>query len=193
MPLGGVVNAASFGTDGLPGLIATKTFSSVSSTGWTTTADSVSGAYAAGLATDESSSTYWQSAATALPHSLVVDLGRARCIGGFTYLPVSTGGAGTIKTYRFETSANNSTWTTQAEGEFGNIQYSPVLQTVTFLPVMARYVRFTALSEIFGGATVKVPEIGVIPAGFDAWRRDHSLHFAAGRQTSYDATRIARP
>lgn len=179
MPLGGVVNAASFGSDGLPGLIATKTFSSVSSAGWSATSDGDSGANAAGLATDESSSTYWQSAATALPHSLVVDLGRVRCIGGFTYLPVSTGGAGTVKTYRFETSADNITWTTQAEGEFGNIQYSPVLQSVTFSPVMARYVRFTALSEIFGNNTVKVPEIGVIPAGFDAWRRDRSLQTAS--------------
>ena len=175
LPFGGVVNAASFGSDDLPGLVATKTFLNLSPTGWAATADGVSGTNTADRATDESSSTYWQSASTALPHSLVLDMGRSRCIGGFTYLPASTGGAGTVKTYRLETSSDGSTWTKQAEGEFGNIQYSPVLQSVTFTPVMARYVRFTALSEIFGNNTVVVPEIGVIPAGFDAWRRDRSI------------------
>ncbi len=179
LPLGGVVSAASFGSDGLPGIIATKTLASLAPLGWGATADSVSGANTAALAIDGSASTCWQSAASALPHWIVLDLGNARCIGGFTYLPASSGGAGTVKTYRFETSPDNNVWTTRAEGEFGNIQYSPVLQSVTVAPVMARYVRFTALSEILGNSTVTVYEVGVIPAGFDAWRRDRSLQTTA--------------
>ena len=179
LPFGGVVSAASFDADGLPGLMVTRAFPSLSPTGWMATADGASGLNTADRAVDESPSTYWQSAATDLPHSIVLDMGRTRCIGGFTYLPASEGGAGTIKTYRFETSPDSIAWTPRAEGEFGNIQFSPVLQSVTFLPVMARYVRFTALSEIFGNSSVVVPEIGVIPAGFDAWRRDRSIQTAS--------------
>jgi len=177
VPLGATVCAASFGGDGLPGIIATKDFANLAPLAWSVVADSQANATtnAAVKAIDDNPSTSWQSGSAALPHWIVVDMQTTRCIGGFTYLPPAGGGTGTVKGYRFETSMDNAVWTKVAEGTFGNIVYSPVLQTVSFAAVTARYFRFTALQEILGNTWVSAAEVGVVPAGFDAWCRQRAL------------------
>ena len=181
VPLGGTVSAASFGSDGLPGIIATKSFPNVSPAGWTVVAvdSEASSTYAGSKAIDDSPSTSWRTATTALPHSLTIDMGGSRCLAGFTYLPVSGGGNGTVKRYRFETSPDGSAWMVASEGEFGNIAYNPVQQSVAFATRLARYFRFTALEEINGNQWVAAAEIGIIPGGFDDWRRARALQTAA--------------
>jgi alpha-L-fucosidase len=107
-----------------------------------------------------------------MPHSLTVDLGPSLRIGGLCYVPVpprgrgrGDNGGGVIETYRFETSEDGKSWTTNVnEGRFGNIRNNPIAQEVPFAPVTARYFRFTALREVNGGNIASVAEITVLPA-----------------------------
>lgn len=172
MPLGGTIKAIAIGTDGYASLESSKTFPGLAPTGWTADADSQQASAAAALAIDGSPDTSWTSLAAAQPHWLRVDMGAARWMGGFTYLPPVGGGAGTAVSYRFETSDDGSTWTTRSEGSFANMTNNPVLQEIHFTEVKARWFRFTGLSDTTGGSTIRAAEISVIAAGFDAWKRD---------------------
>ena len=93
--------------------------------------------------------------------------GKTSRIAGFTYLPRQDGLLnGVVEKYRFETSANGATWTTNiADGSFANIQNNPSLQEVAFAPVSAHYFRFTSLRAIWGGGWTSAAEISVLPAG----------------------------
>jgi len=51
-----------------------------------------------------------------------------------------------------------------SEGEFSNIRNSPILQSKTFDPVGARYIRFVAEREINDLGFVSIAELGVITA-----------------------------
>ncbi|MCW1887430.1 alpha-L-fucosidase [Luteolibacter flavescens] len=175
LPLGGVIKAIAVGTDGLPSLEASANFPGLASVGWTATADSQETSGAASSAIDGNATTSWTSTATALPHWHRVDMGDARWISGFTYLPPSGGGAGTVLGYRFETSDDGVEWTVRSEGDFGNITNNPVQQEVRFPELKTRWFRFTALTTTTGTNVVRAAEISVIPAGFDAWKRDRGL------------------
>ena len=175
MPLGGTLKAIAIGTDGFASLETSKTFPGIAPTGWTADADSQQAAATAALAIDGSPDSSWTSLSVAQPHWLRVDMGEARWIGGFTYLPSSGGGAGTAVSYRFETSDDGSTWATRSEGSFGNMANNPVLQEIRFPEVKARWFRFTGLTDTTGGSTIRAAEISVIAAGFDAWKRDRGL------------------
>ena len=67
-----------------------------------------------------------------------------------------------VSGYEIYTGNDGKKWTRQAEGEFGNIKNNPILQTVTFEPVYARYIRFVAKSQANGQQHVSIAEIGVI-------------------------------
>ena len=70
-----------------------------------------------------------------------------------------------IDRYRFETSLDGASWTTEvAAGEFANIQNNPMLQEVRFAPTEARYFRFTALRDVQQTGGAHVAEITVLPA-----------------------------
>ncbi len=145
----------------------------------------------AARAIDGNPSTVWQSAGSPPPHSLTVDMGSSLRIGGLCYIPPrggARGGArgrrggggpaggepgapaggsrvgGPIDSYRFETSGDGKSWTTNVDrGSFGNIRNNPLPQEVRFAPVSARYFRFTALREASGSNTVSVAEITILP------------------------------
>jgi alpha-L-fucosidase len=119
-------------------------------------------------AIDGNPSTIWQTRSNAdlsLPHYLTVDMGTSHRISGFTYLPRQDGNPnGTVETYRFETSVDGASWTTNvASGPFANIRNNPSLQEVNFAPVNARYFRFTALHEVGGNGWTSAAEISVVP------------------------------
>jgi len=83
---------------------------------------------------------------------------------GFTYLPRQDGTLnGVVETYRFETSDDCPTWTTNiANGSFANIQNNPSLQEVSFATVEARYFRFTSLRAIWYSGWTSAAEISVV-------------------------------
>ncbi|MCX6928546.1 MAG: discoidin domain-containing protein [Verrucomicrobia bacterium] len=184
LPLGGTVQAACLTPQGQMGMVATADFAGWASAGWKVAAvdsqETNQANNAAVNAIDGNPSTIWHTrwnADLALPHYLTIDMGVLRWIGGFTYVPRQDGSQnGTVSQYRFETSTNGVAWTTNvAAGTFGNIRANPARQDVTFAPVKARFFRFTALQELNTNRWTSAAELSVMPAGFDAWRRDLGL------------------
>ena len=168
LPDGGTVKTAVLTTDRRVGLIAGKTFVGAAPTGWTAAA-TPSGDAARAIDADGGTSWETQVAADAPPGdrpSLTVDMGAARRIGGFAYLPRQDWNfQGVVDRYRFETSLDGVHWTTQvAAGEFGNIRNNPMLQEVAFAPAEARFFRFTALRDVVQSGWAGVAEITVLPA-----------------------------
>ena len=99
----------------------------ISRAGWTVTADSAElvGENAPPTnAIDGDASTIWhtqyQGGAPYPPHIFTVNLGAARNVGGFKYLPRPGGGNGTIAGWRFYTSTDGAAWTLVAQGSFAN-------------------------------------------------------------------------
>lgn len=168
LPDGGTIEAAVLTADHRVGLVAGKTIVGAAPTGWTAQA-APSGD--AANAIDADAHTLWEThvAADAAPAdrpSLTVDMGAARRIAGFAYLPRQDWNfRGVVDRYRFETSLDGKHWTVRVEaGEFGNIKNNPMLQEVTFAPVEARYFRFTALRDVQQSGWAHVAEITVLPA-----------------------------
>ena len=183
LPLGGTVQAACLTPQGQLGMVVSKAFSGWATMGWIVAAvdsqETIQANNAAVNAIDGDPSTIWHTrwnADLALPHYVTIDMGSSRWIGGFAYLPRQDGSPnGIVQNYRFETSTNGLDWITNAAGVFGNIRNNPALQEVTFAPAKARLFRFTALQEINTNGWTSAAEISVLPAGFDAWRRDLGL------------------
>ena len=171
MTLGGTINAVVYNGDGVRINTIQRNYLLLAPVGWRANADSQ--VFAAANAIDGNAETYWQSDSTETPHRLEIDMGKTACVGGFTYTPPIGGGSGTVTSYSLETSLNGIDWTIQSQGEFTGIASDSVRQEVGFMPVMARYLRLNPIDVVDGGNTVKVAELGVIPAGFDAWRRDY--------------------
>lgn len=109
-------------------------------TGWTVTADSEELSPEVAPATnaiDGDTATYWHTywvpgGATdaPLPHSLIVDLGAAAEVTGFTYLPRQNSGNGRIKDWEFYVSNSNTTWGSPVKT--GSFPDGTALRTVTF-------------------------------------------------------------
>jgi alpha-L-fucosidase len=94
----------------------------------------------------------------------VVDMGGTHTIDGFAYTPeVRADNAGLIFKYEFYVSSNGTDWQQVATpGEFGNIQYNPLQQFVTFdAPVSCRYVKFRPVGSVNGDNTYSIAEFGV--------------------------------
>ena len=114
----------------------------ISRNGWQVTADSEELAdenAAATLAIDGDSNTFWHSAwirdggepgDELMPHELVIDLGAAVKIIGFTYLPRQTGENGRIANYEFYLSDNGTNWGTKVAS--GTFPAGAAIQQVTF-------------------------------------------------------------
>jgi alpha-L-fucosidase len=173
LPSGGIVQAASLLLNGQLGAVASNNFTDLVSTGWKVVAvdsEETAGAdNSAKNAIDHNPSTFWHTRWNedlALPHYVTVDMGTSRRIGGFSYLPRQDGNLnGTVERYRFETSTDGTTWTTNVpSGMFANIRNNPSLQEVPFAPVSARFFRFTALQEINTNGWTSAAEISVLPA-----------------------------
>jgi alpha-L-fucosidase len=172
LPDGGTLQAAVLTSEERPGLIAVKTVVGIAPTGWTArrTAGSDAGApgFDADRAIDADAATQWKARASGdgVPPALTVDMGRARRIGGFAYLPRQDWVfEGVADRYRFETSLDGTRWATQvASGSFDNIENSPLLREVRFAPVKARFFRFTALRDVERSGWSGAAEITVLPA-----------------------------
>ncbi len=92
--------------------------------------------------------------------TLVVDMEKFYPVRGFTYLPTST--EPWVRDYVFMTSEDGQVWSPAAEGAFGNIENSPVLQTVPFAPRQARYFKFTSKADTKDRPRARTAEIGVL-------------------------------
>jgi len=99
-----------------------------------------------------------------LPADFDIDLGETVTLKGITYLPSqSKGDEGVISSYKLFLSADGRNWGTPvAEGEFANIKNNPVIQSVNFKPVPARFVRLRALTEINNLSRASMAEFDII-------------------------------
>jgi alpha-L-fucosidase len=173
LPDGGTVKAAILTPEGKLGLVASKTIVGLAPMGWKViraqNAAAGSSGFPAANAIDADARTLWREPATTGPSarpSLTIDMGQARRIGGFAYLPRQDWVfVGVVDRYKFETSLDGRTWTTNVEaGVFGNIRNNPMLQEVSFAPTEARFFRFTALHDVDDNGWVGAAELTVLPA-----------------------------
>jgi len=169
LPRGGEVYAACVAPDGRLGMVTSKHFAGLAPIGWKVMeVDSEDANSPASYAIDGDPATIWQTrldADRSLPHQITVDMGNAKRIAGFTYLPRKDGNHdGVVESYRFETSLNGHDWITNVDsGRFGNIENNPELQEVPFAPVSARFFRFTALKGFGANGSTSAAEISVLP------------------------------
>ena len=106
--------------------------------------------------------TWWASPEGSGGREVIIDLGEILHLNGFTYLPMQDRWiSGFISDFEFFTSTDNRTWTLAVEGEFGNIQNSPVLQRVSFDRRPARYIKLKATATV-DGQPASFAEIGVL-------------------------------
>jgi alpha-L-fucosidase len=171
LPLGGTIQSAVLTADGKLGLVASKTIVGVAPTAWKVVPESSTSSalpgFPADQAIDADAGTLWKSEVSTPDHPprLTIDLGATQRIGGFAYLPRQDWVfEGVVDRYRFETSVDGQHWTQAAEGLFGNIRNNPMLQEVSFAPVEARFIRFTALHDVENTGTAGVAELTVLPA-----------------------------
>lgn len=116
-------------------------------------------------AIDDNPGSIWRSKADqGVPQVMVVNLGEELELTGFTYLPTQQRYIdGTISYYKFYVSENGKQWGDPvSSGEFSNIRNSPILQTKTFDPVSARFIKFVAEREINDKSFISIAELGVI-------------------------------
>ncbi len=110
--------------------------------------------------------TYWHSRYDPVldkhPHEVVIDFGATKSFKAVAYLPRQDGNVnGRVARYRLEASADGAAWTSLAEGTFpnsGERQVVPLGRTVE-----ARYLRFTALSEVAGQPFASAAELDIVP------------------------------
>ncbi len=107
--------------------------------------------------------TAWQPSVAGHPHEIEIDLGRPTRIAGFTYLPRQEMANGRIAEYALYTGREKgASQEPIAKGRFAD---GPSRQRVRFAePVVARYLRLVALSEVNGGPWASVAELDVILA-----------------------------
>jgi len=96
-------------------------------------------------------------------NQLIIDLGQRVDLHGFTYTPMQDRYlTGVVKEYRFYISHDNQKWELAAEGEFGNIENSPIAQRILLTqPAEARYIRLEA-KKTTDGKNATFAEVGVI-------------------------------
>jgi len=111
---------------------------------------------------DGNSNTWWFDDSRKNRNEIIIDLGEALALKGFTYLPMQQRWIrGFIKDYEFYVSRNKRNWKLAGKGEFGNILNSPILQRVTFPKVEARYIKLKAKSTVDNNPA-SFAEIGIL-------------------------------
>jgi alpha-L-fucosidase len=113
---------------------------------------------------DGNSNTQWyQDNSKKLPIDLVIDFGQIENVIGFKYLPDQNWWAsGIITNYNFFVSLDGFEWKQVDAGEFSNIKNNPLLQSKTFEPAKARYIKLRATQNTQGNATVGYAEVDII-------------------------------
>ena len=95
------------------------------------------------------------------PHWVDFDMGNEKTLKGFTYLPRQNGTNGNVKDYTLQVSTDGKTWSEPvAKGTFDRSGNEKIVMLDK--SVKARYVRFTALSEVTGADFAGGAEFGVI-------------------------------
>ena len=125
-------------------------------TGWTAAADSQETAGEDGRAQnvlDGDTNSIWHTEYSddepALPHTLTVDMKKTYLVSGLSYLPRPAGSAnGRIGQYTIVSSLDGVNWGDPVVS--GAFEDTGVVQSITFAPQVARYVRLTALTEAGG-------------------------------------------
>lgn len=95
--------------------------------------------------------------------NIVFNLGEARVISSFHYLPDQSDMAeGMVSNYEIYVGDTPETIDKKiAEGEFSNIKNNPIWQSVYFTPVNATYVKFVATRMIDNAKDIKIAEIAI--------------------------------
>lgn len=119
--------------------------------------------FEADFAFDGKGSTFWHTkyspVAEPFPHYLNVDMGKNFSIEAFSYLPRQDNNPnGTVKSWSFETSIDNINWEKVASGDFPRHSGE---KKVNFTVHVARYFRFTAISETEGKPFASASEISI--------------------------------
>jgi alpha-L-fucosidase len=98
------------------------------------------------------------------PVDFIIDLAETLNIAGFTYLPdQGRWNPGIINRYEFYVSNDGKSWGKPvSEGEFANIQNSPVLQKKEFQAVQGRFVKFRALSPLIENGRIGIAEFDIV-------------------------------
>lgn len=96
-------------------------------------------------------------------NTLLIDLGEECTIRSFHYLPdQSEYNKGLISTYELFTGTDiNAVIRPAAKGEFSNIKHNPILQSVYFSPVKARYLSLKAVRMVNENEPMGFAEIGI--------------------------------
>lgn len=126
--------------------------------------------YRGAMAIDGDAKSYWHtswSKPVAHPHTLVVDMGRAHEVGGFTYLPRQDKAVpdGMVEAGDMAFSTDGTMWSVPVAFQFGNLVNDPAQRThLLKRPVTARYFRFTSRTGTAGKPYGGAAEIGILPA-----------------------------
>ncbi len=139
----------------------------VSQVGWTLkSVDSEeTPAFAASAAFDGDPSTFWHtrwsSNITSQPHDLQINMGTARYLSGFRYLPRQDNYAvGNIAQFEFYVSMDGVNWGSPvASGTFAD---SSTEKEILFSAKRGQFIRLRSLSEISGGNFTSVAELRVL-------------------------------
>lgn len=96
-------------------------------------------------------------------NTLLIDLGEERTVRSFHYLPdQSEYNKGLISSYELFTGTDiNAVNRPAAKGEFSNIKHNPILQSVYFSPVNARYLSLKAVRMVNENEPMGFAEIGI--------------------------------
>lgn len=94
---------------------------------------------------------------------VVIDLGEEHVVRAFHYLPdQSENNKGLVHQYELWTcDADGKPLKKLREGEFSNIRNNPILQSVFFAPIPARYLLFKAVKMVREGESVEFARLGV--------------------------------
>lgn len=95
--------------------------------------------------------------------TILIDLGEEQTITSFYYLPdQSEYNKGLIAAYELSVGTDaNTVNKVVAQGEFSNIKNNPILQSVYFTPIKARYLQLKAVKMVDEGEPMGFAEIGV--------------------------------
>lgn len=102
------------------------------------------------------------SVADSSAEAVTFDLGEAQTIRAFHYLPTqSVGNPGAVANYTLWVGDTPETMQQVATGEFANIRNHPVLQSIYFTPVSARYVRLQATRMVRQGEPMSYDKVAI--------------------------------
>ena len=113
---------------------------------------------------DDNPKTFWATdKGVKKPQEVVIDLGKEHQLTGFTYWPIQERWSfGIITHYEFLVSADNRSWETVAQGEFGNVLNNPIEQKVKFNAIKGRYIKLKGIEVMGDDFRTSFGEVGII-------------------------------